>query len=806
MKFLRPLIVEWFAWYFRKVPYPPSLESTLVDRSNLGAAQPILVSPDHSAAWEGLLLALARATGLSGLERIGGKPQIEPPSSSERTSVAHAPLRWTSLQDHEALLSLIGSPDEISLTTLNVFQLRGPVKALPRHRPGAGWVLGMLLSRRLLTVIIGSKIQVADARRHGLGSKGVARLRRLLKLDFNRNLKVVRGVPLQPIEEQARTILSGAEFEREIRILAERAGETVSRMKRKAHGSFYELAAHQRRVMYSVLAFVARQISSRLFTSVSTRGLEQLKESIKDHPVVLVPMHRSHLDYILVQYKLYEAAVNPPLVAAGMNLNFWPVGAITRSVGAFFVKRNARDRLHMLVLRRYVTYLMQRGHSQMFFIEGGRSRSGKMMRPKMGLLGVLFEAYRKGIRKDILFIPVSISYEQVIEDQEFGSENTGRSKTKENLFSLFHALDIFKKKYGEVIINFGTPLPVSKFIVERDPSSVTSSRGDERNSVQELGLTLVRGIRNHISPSLTNLAYSSLMMAPHYGLPRSALAESVRNLARLLTVMRKGPLCVGEFTPSLARFIEGRDAILNDLPREGIVEVDRCLDDEVFFIPGKRRFTADFYRNTLLHLFFPVSALAIAELLGKPLRGESILFLHRYFALDLLLPKEEAFVSATNGLVELFVQEGIFTGPTESAKFTERARGLFIPSMLVGPIESILWVWQNLIRNTETRLGEAGTSGELAFAYFPFIKALHADFRAARYVGAVQRTEAAALSSLQAAIDVLVERQIISIEEKNGQRHRIIVKSRATEDLDLLSGAHRALLKWESGRAWGIEF
>jgi glycerol-3-phosphate O-acyltransferase len=782
----------------------------------MGASQPILVAPDHSAAWEGLLLALARATGLSGLERIHGAKAPTASSAPSSPEVAPAPtrsvLRWTSLQDQEALLRLIEESEEVNLTTLNVFQLRGPVKALPRHRPGAGWVLGMLLSRRLLTVIIGSNIHVSDARRHGHGMKGVARLRRLLKLDFNRNLKVVRGVPLQPIEEQARTILSGAEFEREVRVLAERAGETVSRMRRRAHSSFYELAAHQRRVMYSVLAFVARQISTRLFTSVSTRGLEQLKESIKDHPVVLVPMHRSHLDYILVQYKLYEAAVNPPLVAAGMNLNFWPVGTITRSVGAFFVKRNARDRLHMLVLRRYVTYLMQRGHSQMFFIEGGRSRSGKMMRPKMGLLSVLFEAYRKGIRKDILFIPVSISYEQVIEDQEFGTENTGRSKTKENLVSLFHALDIFKKKYGEVIINFGDPLPVSKFLGERSPSAEakstpTNGRSEERTSVQELGLTLVRGIRNHISPSLTNLAYSSLMMAPYYGLPRSVLAESVRNLASLLSAMRKGPHCVGEFTPSLQRFVEGRDAILNDLPREGIVEVDRCLAEEVFFIPGKRRFTADFYRNTLLHLFFPVSALAILELMGKELSGQNTLFLHRYFAQDLLLPKEEVFAQGVDALIELFVSEGILTrsanpsvpDSTPNLRFTKRARGLFIPSMLSGPIESILWVWQNLLHHTETQVTERTETGEKSFLYASFIKALHADFRAARYVGAVHRTEAAALSSLQSALDVLSERGIISTEEKNGQKHRIILKDSTTQDLNVLSEAHKAVRLWESG-------
>lgn len=812
------LIVSTLSWYFRRVAFPASMAAALSREP-----APLVVVPNDAWVWQGLLGALAKAFGFARPERVtpstlrdlssvGNRPlsaETSPNAADAHLSRSTAPanpLRWISLQDSAVFEALFSHSPHAQLATLNVFQLRGPVKELPQHNPGIGWNIGMLLTRRVMTVLLGEPIPLSDALRHGTGQRAVFRMRRLLKLDFNRNLRLVRGIPVRPLDEQARAVLSGADFERELRVLSERAGETLPTMHRRASHSFYELAANQRRSMYSVLAVVARVLLSRLFTSIEVRGLAQLKEAMRTHAVVIVPMHRSHLDYILLQYKLYEAAINPPLVAAGINLSFWPVGALTRSVGAYFVKRNARDRIHMLVLRRYVSYLMQRGHSQMFFIEGGRSRSGKMMRPKMGLLSVLFDAYKKGLRKEILFVPTSISYEQVIEDEEFGVENTGRGKTKEDLRSTVSALDILKRKYGEVVVTFGAPQSLSRFMEERRKAiPSTNARTADREALNELGLGLVWGIRKHISPSLTNLAYTALMAAPQYGLTRSDLAESVHQLARVVDILRAECALVGENTPSLQRFLEGRVAILNDLTREGIVERARCLSEDVFFVPGKRRFTADFYRNGVFHLFFPLSVLAVLELLREPLTGTAARPFHGIFQSDLLLPSEDQFVASVEDFAQRLEHHGILSREGDLRRFASRSPGLFLPTLLESSLESILWVWQNLMHPGDVTLdeeapdvGSSATPPLRILSYPRFMQRLQHDFRAARYAGFVHRTEASSMTALQSVLEVFLARDFISIEEKNGTRSRIILKRDGSAEFAFLMRAHDAIRRWRA--------
>ena len=192
--------------------------------------------------------------------------------------------------------------------------------------------------------------------------------------------------------------------------------------------------------------------------------------------------------------------------------------------------RDARsDRIHALLLRRYVSDLSNRGHLQEFFIEGGRSRSGRMRQPRLGLLNTIVSAFLKGTKRDLLFVPVSITYENVVEDRTFGEENTGRSKPKENLLALLRARKIFSKSYGEVILNFGKPISLSKFVQENDESNPGSSKlSDERSLVQSLAATLSQRIRSQINISLTGLSYSALLMAPSYGLTRIHLLDSIR--------------------------------------------------------------------------------------------------------------------------------------------------------------------------------------------------------------------------------------------------------------------------------------
>ncbi|MCB0311495.1 MAG: 1-acyl-sn-glycerol-3-phosphate acyltransferase, partial [Bdellovibrionales bacterium] len=594
---MRSLLLKLVSAYFGLIRVPASLRKAL----ELGTDCTI-ITQGSSLVVHAMLLSFARRENLNGTvycaDRLTTLAERDPTQ-----------LYWCSISDEGTLAKLVAESPEHFFSTLNIFRARGPIRSTPTYTMSIWRQILLLVGSRFLIVIFGAPIQLPE--KSGAHPKHASRS---LKLDFYRNLKLVRGAPFQSLETQARSILGGAEFEREIRIIAARLGKSEKALRALAHKAFYQMAANPRAPIYWITAPIFFLIINRLFSQVETRGLDKLREAVRDSTVVLVPMHRSHLDYILLSVGLYESNLNPPIVAAGINLNFWPFGFFIRSLGAYFVKRDARrDRVHALVLRRYVTYLVKRGHVQEFFIEGGRSRSGKMGQPKVGLLATIVNAYLHGLRKNILFVPVSLTYENVIEDEVFGDENTGRSKTKENLVSLLRAADVLKRRYGDVIIRFGDPISLAEF--SKDYSNGQPGRiVKEKALVGDLASRLIQTIRDQSDVSLTYLAHTALMSSSGYGMSRQELAHSIRNLAQIATVVGSQKLKAPDFTPSLDSFLQGREFLLDNLGRSGTIVLKRFLNEDVFYIPGRKRFTADFYKNSSIHLFFAPALMALLEL------------------------------------------------------------------------------------------------------------------------------------------------------------------------------------------------
>lgn len=746
------LLLKLLTRYFYRTPVPESFGAIQTAKP-----RPIIVTNSDSLIVQGLLASFALRSGMSGIKRW-------PPSGAEGRSIGSDDsnvLQWVNLHD-EPLLKKLASEEGHTLSTLNIFSLRGPTSSNPVYRLGFGQRLSILLLSRFLFIVFGEPIKPppSSARRH-------ITLSRLLKLDFYQNLRVVRGTPFQSIEAQARAILGGAEYEREIAIVAQRSRESKSAVLRKARREFFEMAAHPRRFMYWLLAPVAAFVIRRLFSRVLVTGLESFEQAVRQDTVVMVPMHRSHLDYIILSTTLYQSRINPPIVAAGVNLRFWPAGFFIRSLGAYFVKRNARhDRIHALLLRRYVTYLVKRGHLQEFFIEGGRSRSGKMRPPKLGILSIIADAYLKGVRRDILFVPVSISYENVIEDTVFGEENTGQVKKKESFVALLKARSIFQKKYGDVSLHFGEPISIEQF----DKKFRAGPDADSRGMVLELASVLTRTIRDQTTLSLSSLAYTALMMAPRYSLRRTELVEVIRDLAALAEITAPARGDEARLSPALRDFISGKYDLLNDLPRGGVISLGSCLGEDVFIVRGTKRFTADFYKNATIHLFFEVSLLAVVELLGLPLTSRAAAEFHPYFEQEFLLPPLPDFCRHIDGIIRC-LQDGKVLTDGDSPRFTDRRPGAFFPGLLLGSLQALLWVVQNLRHSQAEMKVDAGSP--VSIPYESFLGRLLSDFKSAGYCGLVTRTEASSQAALMDALENLQQRKLLVIQEASGNPKEI---------------------------------
>ncbi|NNE19828.1 MAG: hypothetical protein HKN10_15255, partial [Myxococcales bacterium] len=176
---------------------------------------------------------------------------------------------------------------------------------------------------------------------------------------------------------------------------------------------------------------------------IDKEGLERVREAARDASLVLLPSHKSHIDYLVLSDMLYGHALMPPLIAAGENLSFWPIGVVLRRAGAFFIRRSFQeDSLYPVLVEAYMRKLIAEGFTVEFFLEGGRSRTGKALPPKYGLLSMVFDSASKLRGTKVNLVPISIGYERIIEERSFVHELSGGDKQSENVGDLIKSSSI----------------------------------------------------------------------------------------------------------------------------------------------------------------------------------------------------------------------------------------------------------------------------------------------------------------------------------------------------------------------------
>jgi len=780
MQFLRRAVSPILTWYFRFVPVPPSFLKLISGRN-----VPAIVTQSNSVIIEALLRSFARRSGchLESIKALKGR----------HTTKADT-FYWLNFQNAEDLETLRKNQSPESFSTMNIFRGKGPVWSHPSYSLKLMDFIGLLLSpltpARFLIVIFGEPLTIDQWE-----SASLNRLTRLCKLDFYSNLKVVRGTPFQKFSIQEQIVLGGQDYERALRKLSKSLGISEKKLHIEAKRAFRLIAARPRGWLYQPATIFARFLLGRLFTDIQVRGLPQFAKALKKDTVVLVPMHRSHLDYIITGQVLYKANLNPPLIAAGVNLSFWPLGWIIRSLGGYFVKRNAKqDRLHGLVLKRYVGYLVKRGHLQEFFIEGGRSRSGRMRSPKLGLLKTITNSYMKKVRRDVLFVPVSISYEHVVEDTEYARENTGSGKTEENLISLFRARDVLREKFKEVIVHFGQGIRFSEF---RD--NYKSNAGG-RNLIEDLALDITRKIEGQTSIGLRSLTYLALFLSPTYGLTRKQLEQSIHRLTVAAKWYREaeGDETFALPTPALQRFLDKEKDESHDFSTVGVTTRKNYLGEDLIYVPGNTRYTADFYKNSVAHVYLMLGLLSILDATGKQLLSSEVRPYYEVLSNELLLPAWDVFEIKLNRYIEILLREGILEQDRREAgvRFSEHGMQYCLPGVLIGHLECLVWIYSLFetesfverphpyIQNTVRRV----------YDYQGFIRSAQSQMQIAKYESVLNRTEISSLSAITSALEGLAARGIISFQEQNGKRSGILVEEVPIEEKELLVVTHQALL------------
>ena len=567
---------------------------------------------------------------------------------------------------------------KVQIVPMNVFWGRSPnkEKSFLKIWLGDTWSVASKL-RRIVSIILNGRntfvhvsppldIQNIISESPNMEAPRLIRkLGRVLRVHFRHTRSAVIGPDLSHRRTLVHRLIRKPMVKAAIEAEMQDKGISYEKAAAKAIKYGDEIASNQSHSTIRFLDIVLTWVWNKLYNGVQVQNLDQLKTTYKDNEIIYVPCHRSHIDYLLLSYVLFKNGFVPPQIAAGINLNLPVVGPILRRGGAFFMRRSFKDNpLYSAVFDEYLHAIFTSGYSTEYFIEGGRSRTGRTLKPRAGMLAMTVRSFLRDSHKPIVFMPVYIGYEKVFEGSTYQGELRGKTKKKESLLGIFKTLKDLKKNFGRVYLTFGDAIDLNQYLDNKRPGWKTEDHGaDYRPAwttevVNDLAIDVVTGINKAAALNPINMLALAILASPKQAMDETVLAQTLnlyRDLAKDMPYSHLTTLPEGN----------GSDWIKYAEDMHVVERLNHPLGD-IIRMDEAQAVMLTYYRNNVIHLFAIPSMLACLFINNVKMKRDDVVrfakTIYPYLKAELFLHWQEDEISGViDQWLDLCVSKGYLT-------------------------------------------------------------------------------------------------------------------------------------------------
>ena len=500
------------------------------------------------------------------------------------------------------------------------------------------------------------------------------RLRSHLVDILNRQRKSITGPVLKSRQEITEDILTRKSLKEFLADYAAKTQTPLHRVNKKAAGYINEIAANYNLRVINFLNWLLTWVFKNIFEGlvVDQEEINRMREAYTQAPLILVPCHKSHLDYLLLPYVMFRNNMPCPHIAAGKNLSFWPLGPIFRGGGAFFLRRTFKGaELYTKIFAAYLEKLLYEGFNIKIYIEGGRSRTGKLLPPKIGGLAMLIRACLNGACDDLFFVPIFVGYDRVLEEDAYLREIEGGKKSPETLKGLLNTRKFLKKKYGKVYLKFDEPLSLKQYLKDKH---IDLSRATDKELISfstGFGYRLINAINDNAVATPHGIIASGILNCFENTFSKAQMLERVSIYMNYMTfhgAYLSDTLLMDQDTAF--------ETVIENFLARNFIELadedeDEITDTTALICKHNKRAILDYYKNSVISFFVPAAYTAVAILEADRFKFSDYDLVHRYRFLQTLFTDEFSFdeeITAEDQITKAikgFTNEGILVPDPE---------------------------------------------------------------------------------------------------------------------------------------------